>query len=845
MDSSTDERIDQTMKTIADRAGCGETKPAVLHWLSNLEEPWLLIIDNANDNKLKLGKLFPRCDRGHILVTTRNPEFRYHGTVDPALFHFEKLDQAEAIQLLFKASGKRMPWNERLARKVTNHLGNLALAIVYAGHSIRENLVELAGYLGYYQRRLDELRSSSRRLSMDLSSDNDSNAVIRVFATLEGCYQHLEKRSADGFASATDAMDLLKLFAFFHNENISLDIIRRAMRDARMESDRGTKDVTEQRSNPLTRTSWSESIRRLPSVLIEGFMSVGHRYYLPFPQVIRAGWDDPDIASNIEYYMDRVKLAMKELTHLSLLAYNEHSETYKMHPLVHEWARERPDMRFSDQRMWSDAAARVLSASILLPPLGTDADDERHVVGLLPHIKHVQQRQKVLDYISNRGYRLYWVPWKMPTTIMGAEKIRMLAKLSVVYAKSGRFKEAEVYLAQVVGVLTDYAGEKDRRTRDAKLALSGIYFHLGQPERTAELQEQVLEVCEKHLGPMHIDTLRVMNRLGQARWLQGRYTEAQRLQRPAVKELAERLGDDHPETLDAIDNLGITVAKFWHEPDFQEAYDLHQVAVAGMRKVHGRTHNRTLLASQNLCRAAVMLGGRKRINEASQMMDEVLEIRKTHFGPEHPMTLLTLVNTAVVKGALGDRKSLTAAESLVKAALATAQRNFAEHSVHTNTRQESTKDIDETDLTEAEETTGVGPNHIGILFGLHTLASILAQLGQWEEARYIFADIEAKQKKMHARRGDCHPDRLGTLVDLARCHYELGNLDPSIKHCKEAIDGFREISEEEHPITRGLGTTLRKLEALKLEGLKCGVGEQAAGERIIFPWVLFPDISKE
>jgi len=45
------------------------TQNAGRHWLSNLEEPWLLIINNADDSSLDLPSLFPEGERGHVLVT--------------------------------------------------------------------------------------------------------------------------------------------------------------------------------------------------------------------------------------------------------------------------------------------------------------------------------------------------------------------------------------------------------------------------------------------------------------------------------------------------------------------------------------------------------------------------------------------------------------------------------------------------------------------------------------------------------------------------------------------------------------------------------------------------------
>lgn len=843
IDASTPERIEQTFKAIAEHAHCGETKTAVLYWLADLEEPWILIIDNADDTTLQLDELFPSRNRGHILVTTRNPEFKYHATMDMDNFHFERLDQTEATELLKKASGNHMPWEDALARSITDQLGNLALAIVHAGRTIRTRLVDLGGYLGYYQRRLDELRRSRRKLSRDLSRDVESNAVIRVFATLEGCYQDLERRSLAGNESATDAIELLKIFAFFHNENISLEILRRAVLGPGLEHEQSQRDYEEHRADPLSQSTWLEWAQRVPIALLEGLLHIRKHYYLPLPQVIRAGWADPDIKSNLEVYMDRIRLAMTELTNLSLIMYNKHGETYKMHPLVHEWARERPDMRFADQCLWADAAARVLAASILLPPLGTGADDDRYVVGLLPHAKHVQERRRFLAHLGRRAGGLWpgyhWLepvlllPWTLPTTIVGVERVRLSAKLSVLFAKSGRFRDAETHLAQVVAALAASASPSHAGARAAKVALAGVYFQLGQPERAARLHEEVLAVCRARLGGRHPDTLRAMTRLGHARWLQGRYTEALRLQAPAVAAMeadVARLGPRHPDTLDALDALGMTVAKFWHERHFREAYERHGAALAGMRECHGREHNRTLLAEQNHCRVAVLLGDHARVAEAAVRMDQVVAVRKRDFGAEHPLTLLAMVNAAVTRGALGGPENLKAAQGLTESALTTAKRNFAGDPAHTQRGGVGTGDDDHT---------GVGETHIGILFGQYVLASILAKMGKWCEARDLFAEVEQKQQRMQAQRGDYHPDRLGALVDLARCHYELDDVDKSIELCKYTIKGFETISEElqeEHPITTGLKVALGQLELLR-----GGAKGEAGRARVSFPWILFRD----
>jgi hypothetical protein len=52
--------------------GVEANEKAAINWLSNLRNPWLLIIDNADDRDFKLDEYFPRGNRGHVLITTRD-----------------------------------------------------------------------------------------------------------------------------------------------------------------------------------------------------------------------------------------------------------------------------------------------------------------------------------------------------------------------------------------------------------------------------------------------------------------------------------------------------------------------------------------------------------------------------------------------------------------------------------------------------------------------------------------------------------------------------------------------------------------------------------------------------
>ncbi|KAF4448457.1 tetratricopeptide repeat domain-containing [Fusarium albosuccineum] len=794
IDASTSERVKHTLGAIAKTAGLEQNEKSALHWLSNLEQNWLLIIDNADDDNIPLEKYFPKGNRGNVLVTTRNPAYRMHGNVGRRWYEFRGLELDEATQLLLKASDSPAPWDEvctSLALKITEALGALALAIVHAGTAIRENLCSLKNYLDYYSRSWRKIRNAT------LTEKSTASDAV-VYSTWEICYNRLEQK---GTEAALDALELLNMMAFLHWETIPREIFSRALRNSEQES----KQNIEVSAQPSTHSSWLvalfDRLREAPTALLALlFRNQGPGI---LPKLIREAWQ----CGGVDNADDRIRLALKELVQMSLIIRNDHTDTYAMHPIVHRWARERPKMRLAEQALWAEVTGRVLAASILLPPLGTAAADEKYHISLLSHVMHVQDcRRSTTEAISNaRRYtnRVFsWIISLVPDLAPDADKVRMYAKFSLIYAKCGYWKEAEELLKEVTGFLCRYLGPQHKRSRQALLFLSTVYWHLGRSSDAAMIQSSVLQTCVSHLGRSHPDTLRAMAELGRTRWQQGQYTVARDLQEEVLRELLLRLPHDSADVLEAKNNLGLTVLKFWKRHHFEQAVRLHSEAVEGMAKVHGPDHEQTLAAKEHLCRAAVLLGG-EHLESVEELMTEVLETRRTKLGKEHPYTLLAMVNMAIVLTAMGQYKK---AEDLVLEGLPVADRTL-------------------------------GRDHIGTLFGRQTHAAILLERREYAAAERILLQVAESQKHMASHRGDYHPDRLGALIELARCSFALGKIDRAVAICDEAIYGLDSISMEEHPLAISLRVSRSRMLELNQSSLIDHRPEQHS--HAIFPFIFF------
>ena len=99
----------------------------VKQWLSAEVQPWLMVIDNADDTSVDIARFFPAANTGSILITSRNEEtssFANSGYLEIGPFSTQ-----DAISLLLEATkchSRNDKEARRLALSVVNDLGDLS-----------------------------------------------------------------------------------------------------------------------------------------------------------------------------------------------------------------------------------------------------------------------------------------------------------------------------------------------------------------------------------------------------------------------------------------------------------------------------------------------------------------------------------------------------------------------------------------------------------------------------------------------------------------------------------------------------------------------------------------------
>ena len=113
----------------------------------------------------------------------------------------------------------------------------------------------------------------------------------------------------------------------------------------------------------------------------------------------------------------------------------------------------------------------------------------------------------------------------------------------------------------------------------------------------------------------------------------GRHEEAQRLHDETLALRTAKLGPDHPDTLESMNQVALVHAA---RRRFAEALDLHEKALALRRDTLGPDHPDTLASRHDV---AECLDGVGRHPDALRLREETLPLLKRKLGVDHPHTL--------------------------------------------------------------------------------------------------------------------------------------------------------------------------------------------------------------
>ena len=749
----------------ADIATIGGVEPnekAAKNWLMTRDLPWLLIVDNVDDDEVQLDDLLPLGTKGSILVTSRNPAHKSYGNVGQRYLELVLMEKDEADELILKAAEEPSPWSLSVkdsASVICQALGFLPLALVHAAKAILLGLCPWSGYLTFYERqkqriRRERLRRRNRGLSGGRRGSEEDSDSLNVFSSYEILYQSMESSQDERFR---DAVELLHVFSYFHFQNIRLDILIGAavnpLKEAKQMEDevQEEKALQEKITKPVHKT-WTMWLREV---------NLGLKRYLdtpaPLPTALKGLQGMTQNAFEDEVHI-RLSEALAVLIKRSLIVRQDRVESrYSMHPLVHKWVRERPEISASQQSLWCQTALTTLAKSILRPPLG-DTDNERRTRrDLLSHINHARECQAAIRQTLEENRKALAKPiWFTTVDKFGRLEADESARFSFVYSECGQFNEALQLQRKTVGFLIQMLGEDHPVSIKVTLLVSGTLWNLSRPAEATRLQRRAYQVSTESLGEDHPLTLEVAELLGAALLMKARLAESFALHRKNIEKLSYLYGEKHEKTLKAKRNLARVYSRY-HE--YEKATKLHHAFWQGMKELRGETDLETLVCLEDLAVSYLhhaednrYPNAEKHLIESHERMEFVLEQRKITLGKDQPYTLLATFHLALMKSAMGQHE---AALKIITEIIPIAERN-------------------------------IGEDHSAILAAKCHYSRILMELGRYNEAEEMLRVLAQKSRyeKVSDEDGD-HSDRLAALWFLVRCYEEQGRAQEALDTCED------------------------------------------------------------
>lgn len=301
---------------------------------------------------------------------------------------------------------------------------------------------------------------------------------------------------------------------------------------------------------------------------------------------------------------------------------------------------------------------------------------------------------------------------------------------------------------------------KDQPVVNAQLrqTLASRYRELGLYDAAMPLQKAALEMRLRVLGDDRPDTLTSVNEMGFLLWAQGKPAEAEPYFHEALEKRRRVLGEEDLGTLQSINNMGVLLQAQGKpadaEPYFRESMEKR-------RRVLGEEQPETLISINNM---GYLLQLQGKFTDAEPYYREALEKRRRVLGQDHRDTLTSINNLGSV---LRDQGRLAEAEPYVQEAL------------------EKTRRLR-------------GEEHPDTLRAISQMGSLLQSQGRLADAEVYFGEVLKKARRVL---GEEHPNTLLCLNNMGHLLQLQGKLSEAEPYYREALEKRRRALGEEHPDT--------------------------------------------
>ncbi|KAG5662198.1 hypothetical protein KAF25_004437 [Fusarium avenaceum] len=355
------------------------------------------------------------------------------------------------------------------------------------------------------------------------------------------------------------------------------------------------------------------------------------------------------------------------------------------------------------------------------------------------------------DHNMHRLVQLVTRTWLIRKGVMAPFARDALLSVSDYYPY-GYFEQTDTctaYLSHAISVLDLQVVEsdEDRLLRASMLhRVGGFFLFQGRYADAEKLQREGTKIRIELLGEEDSETFVSMLDLSNCLQYQAQYYEAEKLAVAILETCKQVRGEEHPQTLDAMSALA---SKYYDLDKEEDAKRLWTYVSETRKRVLGENHEDTLAAMNDL---ALTLEGEEQL----EIQKHIIEVETRTRGADHPSTLTTRSNLAMARYSRGE---VAAAEELM------------------------------TEILEVRKRV-LGDEHPSTVVSMMHLGQIWITLGtQTADIRHLYPDVDlfgdAKRLLEECVRlktkslGPNHPETLQAFTQLNECQeaMELADRD--------------------------------------------------------------------
>lgn len=154
--------------------------------------------------------------------------------------------------------------------------------------------------------------------------------------------------------------------------------------------------------------------------------------------------------------------------------------------------------------------------------------------------------------------------------------------------------------------------------------------NMGEYSKAKPLFEETLAFFENKLGPNHPNTIEVLNNFASTLDSLGDLEGAEEAIRKCIRATANTLGEEHPSISFMWNNLGVISG---HRENYEQAIAAHLKAYQIRIKHHGENHMNSLVSMVNL---GYTYDSMNEFQKAEPYYLKAIEVAKNVLGPDHP-----------------------------------------------------------------------------------------------------------------------------------------------------------------------------------------------------------------